>query len=350
MTLRFFENANDIEKVRSRASKSLKTIKSVFSSTKNMLSNLRDANQEVSLDQDNCDLAQLINECLQEKFLIPTFHTDFIYKFHHKNKLWVDREKVKRIINNCLQNIFTAVRSNYSITLSFITEVTSDNFCEITIKNTGSSCNDIVLQRLFKGNYSTKSDVLNQGTGTGIIKKFVNLHGGDVWADSSVDQNWFSIHFTLPLSKLPALKHSLPSNSSMIGLSSLHKESEAQIKVYEDKIISYCSSHDAHLRIVLLDDENEHLSMVKSILFSSGRLVNLIELITFDSTHAFKSIDIDTIDLLITDIDFHGKPEGINLIREIRDGGRLVPICTHSDHSITQAKEIYEAGVDFVFE
>ena len=56
------------------------------------------------------------------------------------------------------------------------------------------------------------------------------------------------------------------------------------------------------------------------------------------------------IDLVITDLDFAGEADGLDLIRDIRAKGFKMPICAHSDYGINKAKEVYQAGADFIFE
>ena len=102
--------------------------------------------------------------------------------------------------------------------------------------------------------------------------------------------------------------------------------------------------------IVALDDVEDHLHHLRSMLFASGRLRAHVELLTFTNTQALKYVDLNMIDLVITDLDFAGEADGLELIKGIRDKGFKMPICAHSDYGINRAKENYQAGADFIFE
>ncbi|MFK7824330.1 MAG: hypothetical protein AB8G05_09245 [Oligoflexales bacterium] len=64
-------------------------------------------------------LSPLLKECLEEKFLTSDLEFAFSNDLKHQKLLDIDREKVKRVINNALQNILTAVDPDANIQIHF---------------------------------------------------------------------------------------------------------------------------------------------------------------------------------------------------------------------------------------
>lgn len=218
LTLRSFENASDLQKVREKARKTSRTIKTVSDSNMDLLNNLRDANLEVTLRPTEFEIEPLIIECLEEKFLTCDFEAEFIHNISLKHMLNADKEKIKRIINNVLQNAITTIKPGSKV--SFQVSIQEKGpFAEFSIKNTGSSCTDEDLKNIFSNKFTTNGDKLNQGFGLRIVEKFVFLHNGRVWASSSVPEDWFTLCFTIPFSNKPSNSPdiTLPRSSSELN-------------------------------------------------------------------------------------------------------------------------------------
>ena len=196
-----FEKEQDLDKVKLRAKQAKKQIDTTLKSTREMIANLRDVSLEQSLNSKSESLATLFKECVEEKFLTSDLDVSFSYHLRQEKLLEIDREKVKRVINNALQNILTAVDSDSKVQIYFASTPAIDGFTEISIKNTGSSCSPEELEKVFQAGYSSYGDELNQGFGAAIIKKFVELHGGAVRAESCIKENWFCLYFSLPCSQ-----------------------------------------------------------------------------------------------------------------------------------------------------
>ena len=84
--------------------------------------------------------------------------------------------------------------SSQSCALDIKTTSEADKI-KISIRNTHSSSND--TDKIFSEYYTTHAK--GSGLGLAIIRKIVTLHGGQVWAESSVAENWFELIFSLPI-------------------------------------------------------------------------------------------------------------------------------------------------------
>ena len=108
-----------------------------------------------------------------------------------------DRTKLKQVLYNLGSNAikFTPEKG----TVSIISRL-SENMLHVCVKDTGVGISESDLSRLFQPFRQLNSYATNEYAGTGLglalVKKYVEMHNGKVWVDSTVGEGskfWFSI-------------------------------------------------------------------------------------------------------------------------------------------------------------
>nr|WP_321497237.1 PAS domain-containing sensor histidine kinase [uncultured Methanolobus sp.] len=108
-----------------------------------------------------------------------------------------DRTKLKQVLYNLGSNAikFTPEKG----TVSIISRL-SENMLHVCVKDTGVGISESDLSRLFQPFRQLNSYTTNEYAGTGLglalVKKYVEMHNGKVWVDSTVGEGsefWFSI-------------------------------------------------------------------------------------------------------------------------------------------------------------
>ncbi len=123
--------------------------------------------------------------------------------------LWVDITRIRQVLLNLLSNAgrFT---EHGAITVSASRE---DHVIHVRVADTGIGMSPEQLSRAFKEFEQADGSLRRRYGGTGlglaISKRFVELHGGRIWAESALGVG-STFHFTLPVSsagRLAALTH-----------------------------------------------------------------------------------------------------------------------------------------------
>ncbi len=113
--------------------------------------------------------------------------------------LEVDGPKIEQVINNLLNNAIKYTPDGGQI---FINAIKKEDEAEISIRDTGVGIDRNDLRRIFVSYIQVRSAGTRgeKGTGLGlaICKKFIELHGGRIWATSEVGKGT-TVSFTLPL-------------------------------------------------------------------------------------------------------------------------------------------------------
>jgi signal transduction histidine kinase len=115
-------------------------------------------------------------------------------------KIRADRTKVKQVLLNLMSN---AVK--FTATGRVLVRVQPEPDCiHLSVADTGIGIREHELGRLFEPFHRLNNPLSREAGGTGlglaISKKFVEMHGGRIWAESRENQG-STFHFTLPLSR-----------------------------------------------------------------------------------------------------------------------------------------------------
>ncbi|OJH50446.1 PAS/PAC sensor signal transduction histidine kinase [Methanohalophilus portucalensis FDF-1] len=110
-----------------------------------------------------------------------------------------DNVKVKQILHNLLSNAikFTPVNGEVKVCLS-----TVGNTAQISVSDTGIGIPENKQKSIFdpfkQADSSTNREYGGTGLGLALVKKYVEMHGGDIWIESEVGKG-STFTFTIPL-------------------------------------------------------------------------------------------------------------------------------------------------------
>ena len=113
-------------------------------------------------------------------------------------RVTADRTKVKQILLNLLSNAIKFTAQGRIV----VGVVAEPDAVHVSVADSGIGIREEDLARLFEPFQQLDNPVARGAGGTGlglaISKKFVELHGGRIWAESRENQG-STFHFTLPL-------------------------------------------------------------------------------------------------------------------------------------------------------
>jgi len=111
----------------------------------------------------------------------------------------IDRDRIRQVLHNLLQNAIRFATEQGSITVN--AEIKGNNSVLISVTDTGSGIEPEDLPHVFDHFY--KADKSRQrihggaGIGLALVRKYVELHGGKVWAESETGKG-SKFSFTIP--------------------------------------------------------------------------------------------------------------------------------------------------------
>ena len=146
------------------------------------------------------DLHELVDECIESSMPLGRGKQLKIEKNVPLElpPLSADRTKVKQILLNLLSNAIKFTAQGRVL----VSVVAEPDAARLSVADTGIGIREDDLARLFEPFQQLDNPVARSAGGTGlglaISKKFVELHGGRIWAESRENQG-STFHFTLPL-------------------------------------------------------------------------------------------------------------------------------------------------------
>jgi signal transduction histidine kinase len=146
------------------------------------------------------DLHELIDECIESSMPLARGKQMKVEKSVPLElpPLSGDRTKIKQILLNLLSNAIKFTGQGRVL----VSVVAEPDAVRVSVADTGIGIREDDLARLFEPFQQLDNPVVRSAGGTGlglaISKKFVELHGGRIWAESRENQG-STFHFTLPL-------------------------------------------------------------------------------------------------------------------------------------------------------
>jgi signal transduction histidine kinase len=155
---------------------------------------------KLEMMSEELDLHELIDECIESSTPLARGKQMKIEKNIPLElpPLTGDRTKIKQILLNLLSNAIKFTGQG-RVLVSIVPE---PDAIRVSVADTGIGIREDDLARLFEPFQQLDNPVVRSAGGTGlglaISKKFVELHGGRIWAESRENQG-STFHFTLPL-------------------------------------------------------------------------------------------------------------------------------------------------------
>jgi signal transduction histidine kinase len=187
-------------------------IRSVYNSSTHLLSLIngildfsRTEAGKLEMHVAELDLTDLVDECVETSLPLVRDKRLKLEKELPVDPitLTADRTKVKQILLNLLSN---AIKFTASGRIG-VTVRPEPSAVRVTVADTGIGIRAADLGRLFEPFHRLDNPLAREAGGTGLglalSKRFVEMHGGRIWAES-LESKGSTFHFTLPLSPVPA--------------------------------------------------------------------------------------------------------------------------------------------------
>jgi hypothetical protein len=111
-----------------------------------------------------------------------------------------DRIKIKEILYNLIDNALKFTPGNGSISINVCLK--EENKIQISVADSGIGISEDDIKEIFNPFYqvdgSSTRKYRGSGLGLAIIKKFVKMHGGNIWVKSEIGKG-SEFFFTLPV-------------------------------------------------------------------------------------------------------------------------------------------------------
>jgi signal transduction histidine kinase len=156
----------------------------------------------VEVHPEEIDLHELVSECIESSLPLLRGKPLRIDKevpdaLPH---LVADRTKIKQVLLNLLSNAIKFTSAGRAC----VRVRTEDGVVHVSVADTGIGIREADLSRLFEPFHRLDSPLSRQVGGTGlglaISKKFVEIQGGRLWAESR-ENHGSTFHFTLPVAR-----------------------------------------------------------------------------------------------------------------------------------------------------
>ncbi|MFX1571006.1 MAG: PAS domain S-box protein, partial [Promethearchaeota archaeon] len=165
---------------------------------------------KAELDSGTCELyriennlSSLIELSVRELQSFATLRGHSIISTIDDNiKINFDRDQIRHVINNLLNNAIKYTPPNGVIKIS---STINDDFVTIAVHDNGIGIIEKEKERLFTQlgkieRFGEGFDIITEGSGLGlyIAKNIIELHGGEIWAESMGRNKGSTFYFTLP--------------------------------------------------------------------------------------------------------------------------------------------------------
>jgi two-component system, sporulation sensor kinase E len=156
----------------------------------------------VEVHPEEIDLHELVTECIESS--LPLVR-DKRLKIERDipvelPEVYADRTRIKQVLLNLLSNAIKFTSAGRAC----VRVQTEDGVVHVSVVDTGIGIREADLSRLFEPFHRLDSPLSRQVGGTGlglaISKKFVEIQGGRLWAESR-ENHGSTFHFTLPVAR-----------------------------------------------------------------------------------------------------------------------------------------------------
>jgi len=163
--------------------------------------------KKFKLKKERNDINQLIRDCCKEMmYLIKKREINLELNLMDELFLEIDKIRIEQVILNLLSN---AIKNTPPKGMISINCLTKDNNIEISIRDTGIGLTKEEMDKIFTrfgkieryGNGLEYVDIQGTGLGLYISKEIIDLHEGQIWAESKGRDKGSIFTITLPLYK-----------------------------------------------------------------------------------------------------------------------------------------------------
>ncbi|BCS85308.1 hybrid sensor histidine kinase/response regulator [Prevotella herbatica] len=238
-----------------------------------------------------------------------------LYGLEDSYLMWLDTDKLEKIMNNLLSNAmkFTPKGGKIAVSLDV-----ADGNMTVTVADSGRGIPKDQIENIFRRYYQLNNQTkgkLNWGTGIGLYyaRKLAELHHGTLVAGNKQDETGAVFTLTLPVGEgiYSDAERALPED----------KQTELfPILPQEEQLIDTASLTDGKPTIMVVDDDTEVVNYLQTLLVPYYNVVY-----RFDAESAYKTISEDEPNLILSDVIMPDKT-GYELCREIKENLQLCHI------------------------
>lgn len=148
------------------------------------------------------DVDLYMSDCVSSLSLdLEMKRIDLVYQYLAERNIQVniDREKLKRVINNIIGNASKYINEEQGIVFVRIEDTETDVIVHIMDNGIGIQKEELpmIFERFYRTDSSRNSSTGGSGLGLAIAKKIIEDHHGKIWADSEPEKGT-EISFSLP--------------------------------------------------------------------------------------------------------------------------------------------------------
>jgi len=249
----------------------------------------------------------------------------------------LDHQHFDKIVYNLLINAirYTGEGGRINVTLNNTT-----THCEISIEDTGKGISvqhlPMIFDRLYQSKNNQSQGHKGYGIGLAVVKELVELHGGEVTAESELDKGTI-IYLSLPFNLDKEIQEEWESTT---------KDLIPKLKsVFIEASNSMVGKEESSMKqtVLIVDDQEEIRTYISDIIRSDYHVKNAA-----NGKQALKILEKEEINLIITDLMMPWL-DGFELIESIRQNDQMnhIPIMVVSGRTTEEDKlKILDQGVN----
>jgi PAS domain S-box-containing protein len=243
----------------------------------NIVRGLKALSSPVSHESECCDIALSMHSCLE---FAEEIHGKDILRFQDqelKAEMWVklSNAKVHQVLTNLINNAMDAVHNQADKSITVAIHAADSRFVEIRVTDNGPGIPESIQDKVFQSFFTTKNVGKGTGLGLSIVHKIIHDSGGRVSFTSSPAGTSFLVH--------------IPKVELM---------SEPAREPAED----FAGRSGPTLRILVVDDEEDLLDIIKTDLETAGQHV----ITAISAEDALSILKERSFDWVISDIKMPG--------------------------------------------
>lgn len=293
---------------------------------------------KVDLEVTETDFMEFTKE-IYLSFKAQAKESNMTYEFESKNdviKVWFDSSRMEKVIYNLLSNAFKYTKSGDSIRVILDA---NDNNAYLSVSDTGKGISQSKLQKIFHRFYQTDNTSIDEsgfGLGLSIAREVVELHSGQIYAESKK-----GVGTTFSVKLLLGNDH-FKSNEIKIGSSSSKENIET------DNELSFQNSPQeigqTESTSVLIVEDNDGIRDYLNKLLKSNFQVS-------EAVNGKQGLEIalkDIPDLIISDV-MMPEMDGIQMTEKLKSDVRTshIPVILLTARtSLIYKNEGFETGAD----
>jgi signal transduction histidine kinase/ligand-binding sensor domain-containing protein/DNA-binding response OmpR family regulator len=252
------------------------------------------------LKVDKSDIVSFVHE-VYESFRPLSDKNNISYTFHSseaKLSFYFDKDAMEKILFNLLSNAFKYTEASHKISIELIKN--SDSIL-IKVADTGVGIGETDLSKVFDRFYQVNNREMNLGSGVGLAftKRLVELHHGNITAQSAKGQG--SV-FTVTIPILDEVYHNDFSNENKMYELSIVPDGTTpveDISALEDHepLQDELDGNTFAIKLLIVDDNEEILSYLQEYFSKMYQVA-----VAFDGQMALEMLEVQQYDIIISDV------------------------------------------------